>query len=50
MAFQAVSRAISIISWKESCRSWAERASPVKMWSEMVRMERARLPRRLAVH
>ena len=46
---QAVSRAISIISWKESCRSRAERASPVKMWSEMVRMDSARLPRRWAV-
>ena len=47
--FQAVSRAISIISWKESCRSWALRASPVKMWSEMVRMARAFFPSRWAV-
>lgn len=47
--FQAASRAISIISWKESCRSWAERASPVKMWSEMVRMESACLLARWAV-
>ena len=28
--FQAVSSATSIISWKDSCRSSAERASPVK--------------------
>ena len=47
--FQAVSRAISIISWKESCRSWAERDSPVKMWSEMVSRDSARFPSRWAV-
>ena len=38
---QAVSRATFIMSWKVSCRSWAERASPVKMWSETVSRARA---------
>ena len=42
-ASRAVSRATSIISVKLFCRSSALRASPVKIWSEMVSRLRARL-------
>ena len=43
---QAISSAISIICVKPTWRSSAGRASPVKMWSEIVQMHSAFLPAR----
>ncbi len=41
----AVSRATCIMAVKVVCLDAASRASPVTMWSEMVQIARARLPR-----